>query len=236
MPGPIRCAPMSDIDVLIPFWPDVERRQRIWDYNRGLWASLPRMEILVGEDPLVVAGRRFSPARARNSAARKGTGEWLLAYDSDELPPTEEVIQETVSRAGACGWAGMFSGTRVLKVASTDALLAGAAGLEQVRLTSRIPSAVGLIVVRRDLFERVGGYDERFEGWGFEDSALRRVLTSVAGSPDPPPRDRDCWSLSPATVDLMAQYRDNLRNRELYEREYDHLGSAIALDDRPAHV
>lgn len=230
------------IDVLIPFYPDVERRQKIWDYNRGLWSSLPRTHVLVGEDALVVAGGRpFSPARARNAAALAGDGEWILTYGSDELPPTEEVIQESVDRAErGPGWAGMFSGTRVLKVASTDALIDGALELAQARLMTRIPSAMGLVVVRRELFERVGGYDERFEGWGFEDTALRKVLTVVAGTPDPPPKDRDCWSLSPARVDLVAQYRDNLSNRELYEREYDMVQLPLRrrspLHDGPAGI
>jgi hypothetical protein len=219
---------VHEIDVLIPFFRDNDRRQWIWDHNRGIWDALPTVRVLVGEDPCVGAeGRPFSPARARNAASRAGTGEWVLAYDSDVIPPTAAVMDDTMSRAAGFGWSAVFSGTRVVKVVATDGFIAGETDdPAELRLMTRIPSAIGPTLIRRELFDRIHGYDERFEGWGFEDTALRRVLTVVAGQPDRPPRGQDCWALSPYTPDLIARHVGSIPNRDIYEREYSSLTTA----------
>ena len=225
-------AETKQFDVLIPFHEDVPLRRLIWNHNHFLWGDVPGAIIRVSDDPKRKEHGSFSPGRARNAAARKGSADWILAYDSDELPPEPEVIDNAFYRARKTGWAGVFSGTRVVKPAGSEAFATGAhKDISTLRLSTRVPTATGLILVRRELFNRAHGYDERFEGWGFEDTALRRVLSLLAGSPDPAPSHTDCWSLSPYFLDLVALYRASLPNRELYEKEYGHLLTAETLPD-----
>jgi Glycosyltransferase like family 2 len=44
-----------------------------------------------------------------------------------------------------------------------------------------IPAVGGCVIVRRDVFETVAGYDERFIGWGEEDRAFVLALETLAG-------------------------------------------------------
>ena len=218
---------MAQLDVLIPFYADTPLRQTIWNRNHYLWGDVPEANLCVADDPTRTSTGVFSPGRARNEAALKGTADWILAYGSDETPPSPEVLKDTFRRASEHGWAPMYDGTRVVKPNASEAFARGVATeIEKLHLSTRVPSATGLVLVTRDLFRRAGGYDTRFTGWGFEDSALRRVLIALAGIPPYPPSRQDCFSLSPRYVDLVALYRGSLPNRELYDREYSGLTEA----------
>jgi N-terminal domain of galactosyltransferase len=46
---------------------------------------------------------------------------------------------------------------------------------------SDLPSVTGLLVVHRDAFRQVGGFDESFRGWGGEDIEMRLRLFLLAG-------------------------------------------------------
>lgn len=219
------------VDILIPFYADTPLRQTIWNRNHYLWGDLPEANLCVADDPTRTSTGVFSPGRARNAAALKGTADWILAYGADETPPSPEVLQDTFQRARKHGWAPMYAGTRVLKPNSSEAFAKGIeTEIEKLHLSTRVPSAMGLVLVTRDLFRKAGGYDTRFIGWGFEDSALRKMLIALAGIPPYAPSRQDCFSLSSRHVDLIALYRNSLPNRELYDREY----ASITEDDIPA--
>jgi hypothetical protein len=229
-------------DVLIPFRADPPpegaegpSRQEIWDFCRERWAEVPGATVLVGDEP----GDPFSPGAARNRAFASGTSRWVLAYDSDVLPPSPEQLSEMFARAlsgHSHGWAEAFSGTLVLGPAASAAVVAGA-DPSTVRVLTRQSSAQGPTLVRRSLFRKVRGYDRRFSGWGYEDTALRRLLLLAAGPSLAPLPRWDCWSLNTVRPDRGPK---GLRNRELYLQEYspltaDTVGAFIrALPGLPA--
>jgi N-terminal domain of galactosyltransferase len=45
----------------------------------------------------------------------------------------------------------------------------------------RPPAVGGCVIVHRDAFEKVNGYDERFQGWGGEDRAFVLALKTLVG-------------------------------------------------------
>jgi glycosyltransferase involved in cell wall biosynthesis len=70
----------------------------------------------------------------------------------------------------------------------------------------------GLVAFPRAWFERIGGFDRRFTGWGYEDSDLRRRASLTIGVTRPHgPRLLHRWH--PRNVDHAAAER----NRRLYE-------------------
>lgn len=112
-----------------------------------------------GSRPIVekVAGRPlFNKSAAHNLAAQRiirENGEYLVFLDADTLI-AGELVQWLTPR-----------------LRPDTFFIAGLDGTGK-----EAPGLVGLLVVHRDMFQRCGGYDEKFVGWGGEDIDLRLRL------------------------------------------------------------
>lgn len=140
----------------------------------------------------------FRLAAARNRAVRQARGEILVFTDGDCIPfPGCLRLHGERCRPGVAHAGGRC----LLTEGETRGLLAGDASVEELfrvvlareegarrrdwwknrfyRATRLKPRpkllAANAAVHRRD-FERVNGFDERFEGWGYEDEDLARRL------------------------------------------------------------
>jgi N-terminal domain of galactosyltransferase len=86
---------------------------------------------------------------------------------------------------------------------------------------SDLPSVTGLLVVHRDAFRQVGGFDESFRGWGGEDIEMRLRLFLLAGLDyvnvplsliTPLPHGDALRTQFYAERDIRASNRDNMRH------------------------
>lgn len=131
--------------------------------------------------------QRFSRTAARNEAARKA-GDWDVAAFVD----ADCVLEiETLEHAFQQAWdeqqvilphdhyypLGRLGTTLALRETNIGAW--HRSWIEQPFVDRKRPS--GVIVFPRMAWEIVGGYDERFTGWGFEDTAMLFALTGIAG-------------------------------------------------------
>lgn len=218
---------MPSVDILVPFHPDSPQRQRIWDFNRSVWETRD-VTVVVGKDPKVKR-RPFSVARAINRAMEKSTADFVMVFGSDHVPPTDNGLSDIVDRAShskGFGWAIAFDGTRFVTTAGTDAIIDRGAPTSAVHLRTRAPMATGPTMVRRDLFIETGGFDERFESWGWEDTAFRRVLHLMAGPSIRPPANFDLFSLHHP----KGSRETTSVNGEIYQRDYASLTSETVRD------
>jgi len=168
---------MTTVSVLVPFRGDGGWRDRVWNHCRKLWESLP-YELVIGHDD---NDGPFCIARAFNDAATRATGDVFVLHGADQLPDRER-IEWAVKQALTHRWAALFAATAGYDQASTNAILNGKAPWE-VPLGDSVPFCTGIIAIRRDSWIK---FDERFIGWGGEDTAHRMVLESLYGpSPEP---------------------------------------------------
>lgn len=180
------------ISVLVPFRAEAGEAGRIrrqnWEWLEQRWkVLLPEAEIVTGTDD----GQPFSKTCAVNDAYSRASGDVFVIADADSWVPVRHVrssIEYVLRR-------------QVLVVPWTIAHRLTAA--DTIRLRRLDPStehpftqamrknvsdyrpspstAAMVIVVTREGFERVGGMDPRFRGWGAEDVAFGLACGALLG-------------------------------------------------------
>jgi hypothetical protein len=173
---------MDSISIVLPYTSSDGRRQRICDWVCERWRRLlPDAEILIGES----RSADFSRSEACNAAAARATGSILLVTDAD-VACNLEMITEGIERVrgGDAPWVVAHTVYHALTEPFSDALLGRA---PETRFeppyegVSATTSEAGVLILTRTTYERAGGYDERFIGWGYEDRAFAAVVNSVVG-------------------------------------------------------
>jgi len=167
------------VAVLVPRRADGGHRDRLWDYCRAWWESeYPGWEIVEGGD----IGDPFSRSASINDAARRTSADVLVIADSDVIPPE---VGAGVKVAAETGRAVLPFGQRVeLNQRATGMVLDGFNGRWDVRQNvahTWADHVSSCVVVPRALFDRVGGFDERFVGWSPEDRQFHHACRTLGG-------------------------------------------------------
>lgn len=163
-------------------------RDRLWSFARAHWAKiLPGVPIIEGhhhpdEGP-------FSRSAALNRAAELA-GAWDVAIliDADVLLDPH-AVRDAVERALETGGPVLAYHERgQLTAAGTQKILDGYRGNWRplVKLRSNYggflyDACSSAVVVTRELWDAVGGFDEVFAGWGWEDVAFRIACETTSG-------------------------------------------------------
>lgn len=206
--------------------PDHGRRDLLWRYARHRWMrDHPDWPIFEGEH----LDGPFNRSAAINAAARDA-GDWDVAVviDADVVIDPEQV-RVAVHNAHHTGRL-TFPYQRYVPLGEqiTNEILDRGTDRDWVKGVDRrhgvMDARVGkahvssVVVVPRRLWDDVGGFDERFEGWGCEDVAFAHACDAVGGGIDridgdvfhlwhPPSKERDLRSpLYLAGSRLAARY------------------------------
>lgn len=175
---------MPIISILIPFRDTGDRKEQL-DWLQKRWANLfPEAEIIIesddGKDP-------FSKTIAVNKCYRRATSDILAIVDADVwLDP--QLLKDAAEkiRSGKASWVRPCGKVYRLNKKFTQNLISFSASAEfplvQEEDLERVTPTVGLVAVfSRKQFEYVGGMDERFRGWGWEDTAWNILLDGIFG-------------------------------------------------------
>lgn len=197
------------IVVLVPWRSGERARERAWRYVAARWADMGW--------PLVAGGMGqagpFSRAAAKNEAAANA-GPWDAAVfvDADIFVAGREQITGAVEVALAEDRLVLpFEHYNPLTERETASLLADLPiALPSQRDPEPDPSVGGVVVVPRPLWERTGGFDERFVGWGFEDSAFHAAAGGSLRTPG------EIWHLwHPPSVETNPRHPQHRSNKAL---------------------
>jgi hypothetical protein len=164
--------------IMVPRRADGGIRDRRWEEARKRWESFG-WPIHVGyhdDGP-------FNAAAARNAAAAQSS-EWDVAVfvDADTIVIDPAPVIKAVAVANQTG--------HMVRPWNRYWML-DEAGTERFLTTGKRPAATrglrsgqangGVNVVPRVLWDKVGGYDERFRGWGSEDTAFHLACRVLGG-------------------------------------------------------
>jgi N-terminal domain of galactosyltransferase len=158
---------------LVPWRPGNHIREQNWDWTR------PHLEAL--GYPIFLGDRRGPWARAAacNEAARLA-GDWDVALiaDADTIPEADAVHRAVEIVSATPG--AIRPHDRLWNLNRAQSKILARQGTVRLSPNQRQLLGGGLLVIHREAWERVCGYDERFIGWGHEDSDLHTRLLAEA--------------------------------------------------------
>lgn len=171
--------------VLVPFRADRGHRDRLWHHLRdNYWPNLPYPVVVGHHDD-----GPFNRSRAVNAAA-VNAGDWDVAViaDSDTWVPVRQLMQAVELAGTVHRLSSALTAVAELDPRCTAQILDGTIdflniGLDCVR-TSELATQSSIIAVPKNLWDRIGGFDEKFCGWGGEDNAFWRAATIMGGHPN----------------------------------------------------
>jgi glycosyltransferase involved in cell wall biosynthesis len=221
------------ISIIIPFRVSKKypRQEENFRWVKKYWrAQLPDAQVIVGKDPC--SWLAFSKSAAINAAAREATGDVLVIVDADGYIDAEQVLHaaQEIRRARSRGqrlWYVPYRQFyRLTNHASRKVLNSHPRHpykFPTPPLPCDIQNSIGsgfghwygavIQIVPREAFDCVGGWDERFRGWGGEDhSAMRATDTLYWRHKTLPGQVLHLWHpmLGKEGVDDWVEWKDRL--------------------------
>lgn len=214
----------DNLAVIIPWNPDTTdeyRKRSLQVICDHMEASMLGAEIVIGEG----VEQPFNRSRARNKAVEATKREALLILDADTFIPSSSILAGVEALDAGSSWVIPYNTYYNLNQRKTDEIYASEStetlDVEPVRgeYEHRILSWAGALMVKTSDYWKVGGYDERFYGWGWEDVAFRVIADHELGA-----HERVGSFVShlwhPRPQEICFGFEDERRNAKLFDKEY----------------
>lgn len=173
-----------NVVILVPRREDGGHRDELWTFAREWWEKdYPEWPIVEGYDE---GTQPFNRALAVNRAAAEA-GDWDVAHVIDADVLADPVAVRAAVDLAAKGFLAVAHDRRMMLTKdATKRILDGYRGpWDEPRMVQKTwPDSVSCSVsIPRTLWDRLGGFDESFVGWGFEDTAFTIAAEAVTGHP-----------------------------------------------------
>lgn len=155
------------VQVCVPWRPGDTGRAESWAHVLAFWHEAGFEPVLADSDP----DKPFNRGQARNRAAQ---GDWDVAVFADAcILPVVQNVHRAIDAAYRVRLVHAHSRVIRLTREGSRRIMAGEVTLgHDVARTTGPRTPGGVFAIGRGLYEKVGGWDEGFEGWGGEDSAF----------------------------------------------------------------
>lgn len=222
---------MHPASVVIPYRPRDAWGEALFNWVCEWWSGEPEWEIVACDsDPDLP----FNRSEARNNGALKAAHEVLIFCDADTTPKhSMDILQavDNISVNDDQAWYGSKTYYQMTEAFTRFAIEGNLDFDEENDLAwGKAMQAVpgGITICGFNAYDRAGGYDEHFEGWGYEDSAFQAAMTSMYGERQ---LFGDVFHFWHPKVRADRQAQPNIAaNRGLYER-YAATTSPTELDE-----
>ena len=184
-------AAVNTTAVCIPWRPGDRHRTRSYGWSRAYWQS---------QGATVVDGSGPTRSAMRNDAARRAFADGfdnLFFADADTFVPAEQFVVASIQSQDTDQFVLAFDEYMRLPQSMNRRMDAPIPHtfyrLARSASSPKLHHASGAHAMSRTLWERVGGYDERFTRWGFEDRCIWLTANTLAGEHDRIPGPAYHW-------------------------------------------
>jgi len=169
--------------VIVPYRPDRGHRDELWSFLRDRYWEQSGYDVVLGEH----LDGPFNRSKALNQAADRAW-QYAIIADSDTWVPAANLHRALLTAKISQRLTAAFDSVVEISQLCTRDIVAGRLSLEDSFATDCVrrrdmETQSSMLVVPRTLWDKVGGFDENFEGWGGEDSAFWKACTLHAGQP-----------------------------------------------------
>jgi hypothetical protein len=187
---------VPSLSIVIPYREDVHDpkgiRRKNYEFVLKRYKELfPRAEIVIGRDN---KGDEihFCRATAINDGVKRSKSNTIVISDGDLIIKDrllKQAIEEVEKRGFIIPWGRCYDITEsltqnIIRTKKIDWKKARKDELKSVRDIRHDKMAGGIQVVLKTVFNKVGGYDEEFYGWGYEDTDFcRRIIKHLGNYP-----------------------------------------------------
>jgi len=208
----------NQISVVIPYRPrphaldhrtfDFVLKSWTTDLLKSKWAD--KWEIVQGHDD----SQPFNRSRARNEGAAHANGDILIFADADSIYTDFQFVAQGIE---ALLFSDLWVKTRsqiMLTMEGTEAFLEGYRPHPSVVEKVWRDTTGGIVICSRSQFDLAGGFDERFIGWGYEDTSFQEIMSAIHS---PPFQFGDVYHLwHPKERELRQEQPQITANQQMY--------------------
>lgn len=173
----------ENISILIPFKSDGGQREKNWNWLKKRYELLmPNAELCIGDSDI----EPYCRSAAINNAAKLATKDIFIIADADMVFDINQ-IKTGIEMLSQHAWVIPFTITAFLTVEQTNSLLQKDPAIIMSNIDFAgcryfMNSVSEVNILPRKHFEKIGGFDERFKGWGFEDMAFQSAMDNLCGA------------------------------------------------------
>jgi hypothetical protein len=171
------------LSVLTPVRLADPHRRAVHRHTSAAWSRLGVQQCVAHHD----GPGPFNISKAINAARAMAAGDRLLVMGCDHLPPDRDGLDRIHDALDEHPWLGVYAATEQLDRRSTFRVMLEHADPATRVVERRLERCTGILAMRADVFDDLGGYPEAFTGWGYEDTAVRTALATLHGDPPAPP-------------------------------------------------
>lgn len=229
-----------NLSVIIPFCPDGGRRDQNY-----LWVA-ERVRRLLPNAELITSYQEYPPfnrAFLCNEGVKQASRDNILICDADMIFDLD-LIENGLSIINDVPWIAPFIYKLDVSWNSSNALLQSDPSIALSNLNLQISRKWGaerckggaMLMITKKNYINVGGFDQRFNGWGYEDNAFLMMARNTIG---------DCVETNNVAYHLyhplsINQYPNLLQlNFELWKeycRHYEQEGDLIEWVQNTGHI
>lgn len=173
----------SNLGIVIPYRGDYGYRERLIKYNvHRIKKQVPAAQVVVQDS----RQREFNRSEARNLGASKIYKDTLLILDADTVFNVDQLERALQALDDGAPWVIAYENYYSLTEQATERILGEDPTIELGtpkggEFMFKLKSFAGILLMRKSVFFDVGGYDERFKGWGYEDNAFKDKMDTLHG-------------------------------------------------------
>ncbi|MFC0559387.1 glycosyltransferase family 2 protein [Halalkalibacter alkalisediminis] len=176
---------LKNVSIIIPFQTDHGPRAAAFEWVKNYYSNvIPEAEVGLG----IMNESHMNKAKAVNQAVKQATRDILVIADADVVYDPK-IIVESIKLLKKAAWVVPFTELYDVSQEDTKKLLTekpkwpiGLKPKNCHKIKWLYEGFAGkLIIIPRKHFEAVGGFDERFIGWGGEDDAFSHAVNTICG-------------------------------------------------------